>query len=217
MAKKTVSKIENQVRTITNAAAVEIATSIRAVTLLMDKAIVEVDKKKETLYLLLKGEFKAGMLEDGAVIGNFQIPVDDEGDIVEVPLSCTPEPLNSVELQALGFLPAPIFSAIFEECCEIESITDLSALMHSLSSHTALAKMAAVKNGKVVISSNDTTLQGVSLVTNWYAKTNFVARAHQAFANTDHTDQQVTVFVDWFIDRMRLAVKVGNRASTTTT
>ena len=218
MAKKTVSKIENQVKTINDAAAVENATSIRAVTLLMDKATIEVDKKKDALYGLLKSQFAESLIGDEATaFGNFQIPVGDQGDIVEFPVSCTPEPLDANELQNLEQLPAAIFQAIFEEVEEIDSISDISLVMAALASHSNLGKFAAVKGGKVVISCADTTLPGVTTKKSWYAKNTFVARLHQAIANNPHTDEDVKRIVDWFTDRMRLAIKIGNRASTTTT
>jgi hypothetical protein len=217
MTKVTKTKIENVIKTLTNEATVAIAQSVRAVTLLIDKATVEVDKKKGDLYGIVRSAFSETIKSTGEAVGNYQIPVDGEGNIVEIPISCIATPLTALELKNLKELPGEIFSALFEDSEEIIEVTDSASLMVSLMGHLNLNKFISVSGGTVTIKCNEVTLSGIKTGTFFYPKDKFVARVNITLANFPHTDSDTDRLVSWFMTRSKPSIRIGNRAANTTT
>lgn len=217
MAKSTKTKIENVIKTLTSEATVAIAQSVRAVSLLIDKATLEVDKKKDELYVIVRSAFKETIKSTGEAVGNYQIPVDDDGNIVEIPIACITAPLTALELEEMQKLPGEIFGALFEDTEEIIEVTDPGSLMVSLMGHANLNKFISVSGGTVSVKCNEVTLSGIKTGTFFYPKDKFVARVNAALANFPHSDEDTDRLVNWFMTRSKPSIRIGNRAATTTT
>lgn len=215
MAKKT--KIENVVKTLTDDTVKSIAKSVRAVSLLIDRATLEVDRKKEELYIIVRNAFKETIKASGEAVGNYQIPVDDEGNILEIPISCTTAPLTTQELEELKKLPGEIFGALFEDTEEIIEVTDSGSLMVSLMGHANLNKFISVSGGTVTVKCNEVTLSGIKTGTFFYPKDKFVARVNASLNNFPHADEDTDRLVTWFITRSKPSIRIGNRMATTST
>jgi hypothetical protein len=217
MAKTTKTKIENVVKTLTNDSIKAIAQSVRAVSLLIDKATLEVNKKKDELCVIVKAAFKETIKATGEAVGTYQIPVDDEGNIVEIPISCLTTPLTALEHEELGKLPGEIFSALFEDCEEIIEVTDSGSLMVSLMGHANLNNFISVSGGTVTVKCSEVSLSGIKTGTFFYPKDKFVARVNAALANFPHTEEDTDRLVTWFMARSKPSIRIGNRIATTTT
>lgn len=215
MAKKT--KIEQVVRIITDEVPKSVAKSIRAVSLLIDRANMEVDKKKGELNNYIKTAFKETLMGTGEAVGTYQIPVDDEGNVVEVPMACLNNPLTKEEQEELGKLPGEIFGALFTDCEEIVDVTDSGSLMVSLMGHANLNNFISVSKGVVTITCDEVTLSGIKTATFFYPKDKFVARVNAALANFPHTNEDTDRLVTWFMNRAKPSIRIGNRIANSTT
>ena len=208
------AKLKNPVRNVEDEEVIVRATKAKALAAHVDKATIACNDVKKSLIKSLTDGVITSLIEENVVLGTFQIPLAD-GSIVEVPLSVATDGLTGDELVDLVPLSTTVHDELFEEKKVFEAITDRDKILQYLfdMDEADQAKAFKVKAGEILISVTDLKVDGASLGKLTVPRSPFFARMEQALAASKNVDSDAKLLADFIENRIKGAVKFGNRAS----
>jgi hypothetical protein len=218
----------SNVKDFSNEVAIQQAVTIRSLAEFIDKGTQSMSATKKTLTDAIRTDCISSMVEDDKVYGNYQIPIRyldeegkvvDEGNIVEVVLSCETDELSDAEINDLtNNLGVPNFDKLFIKTEIVTKVTDPSALLTTMASTPnkasifELSKSGDLSFGLPIYKG----MPGVDTRTVTKPRSGFFISLQEVFDALQGKDVEAKALATWMEGRTKFAVKTGNRAKETT-
>jgi hypothetical protein len=228
MAKPTKAAASN-VKNFDNDKAIEQAVTIKSLNQFMDNATLQVTEQKTLLVTAINTDCVSSIVEDGTVYGNYQIPeryLDETtgkpvitGEVIEVVLSCEPTPLNDQEITSLAIqIGQGNFDKLFEKDTLPTDIKDAGALVAFLAGLPNKGGAFTVSKGGDIKLKLDFTqgIPGVTTKVQFVPRSGFFIKLQEVISDISGDATATKNMADWMSQRIKAAVKTGNRAKETT-
>jgi hypothetical protein len=225
---KTPKATSSNVKNYASEEAIQQAVEISSLTEFIEKGTASASALKATLTNGIRLDCVSHVCEEGVAYGNYQIPIRyldeegklvDNGNIVEVVLSCDPAEINDSELKTLtGCLGKAHFDTLFQEEEIITTITDPDKILTTLAANPNKAAIFTVAKGGGV-SVNLTVFSGMlgadtrTVIT---PRKGFFINLQEVLNAIGDQADNVKILTDWLTNRIKFAVKTGNRVKETT-
>lgn len=205
------TKISNPVKFYDEESILTPAKKYKAIVTLIDKTTKHQKDTRGVLWENIKSDL-LNELQEHEVYGNYEIPLVDS-EILKVPMSVDTAPLTEEELQLLEGLDEGIFDDLFEKREGIIAVEDQAVVMTQLMTDPSLQKMTKVSGGKMIITLEDPTYQGLTTQEQVFARTSFFGLLGKSVEERKPSDKSFQVLVSFLENRLKGSFKTGNRVS----